>query len=631
MKGSSLGEINGAGDVKKLDAAQLTALCGELREHILSVVSQNGGHLSSNLGVVELSVALEYVFDTETDRLIWDVGHQSYTHKILTGRREAFRTLRQREGLSGFPKRAESISDPYDTGHSSTSIAAALGFAKARDLRGETHKVVAVIGDGSMTGGQAFESLNLAGELDTDVLVILNDNSMSIARNVGGLSRYLSKLRSSPAYTGSKQAVRSFLSKVPLVGAGLIRLIETMKDSLRYIMVNGVVFSELGFQYYGPVDGHDLKEVIAMLEQVKELKGPVLLHVVTEKGRGYPPAAEDATAFHSTPPFDLETGKVSTDSAAQAPTYTEAFSQALTGLAAEEPRIVAVTAAMADGTGLEEFRRRYPSRFFDVGIAEQTAVSFAAALALDGYKPVVAVYSSFLQRAYDQLIQDAALQSAPVVFTLDRSGLVGEDGPTHHGAFDLSYLNHIPDMAVLLPRDEYMLSHMLRLACGHEGGPVALRYPKGRGLGADAIEMLLPRLGGAPSWGKGQMLRTGSQVMIIAAGPLVYDALVAAQTLEEEGLEVAVYDPCFLKPLDRDGIWEAARWCNMTLTAEENAGTGGLGMAVTQLLTESGYHGKIRNLHLPDEFIPHGSQKELRKRLGLDAEGMMGAIRDMCR
>jgi 1-deoxy-D-xylulose-5-phosphate synthase len=396
-------------------------------------------------------------------------------------------------------------------------------------------------------------------------------------------------------------------------------------------MVNGVVFSELGFQYYGPVDGHDLKEVIAMLEQVKELKGPVLLHVVTEKGRGYPPAAEDATAFHGTPPFDLETGKVSTDSAAQAPTYTEAFSQALTGLAAEEPRIVAVTAAMADGTGLEEFRRRYPSRFFDVGIAEQTAVSFAAALALDGHKPVVAVYSSFLQRAYDQLIQDAALQSAPVVFALDRSGLVGEDGPTHHGAFDLSYLNHIPDMAVLLPRDEYMLSHMLRLACGHEGGPVALRYPKGRGLGADAIEMLLPRLGGAPSWGKGQMLRTGSQVMIIAAGPLVYDALVAAQTLEEEGLEVAVYDPCFLKPLDRDGIWEAARWCNMTLTAEENAGTGGLGMAVTQLLTESGYHGKIRNLHLPDEFIPHGSQKELRKRLGLDAEGMMGAIRDMCR
>lgn len=628
MSDSFLEQINNPGDMKKLKIPELIVLCREIRDYILSVVSQNGGHLASNLGVVELSVALEYVFDTAADRLIWDVGHQSYTHKILTGRREAFQTLRQPDGLSGFPKRSESLSDPYDTGHSSTSIAAALGFAKARDLRGETGKVIAVIGDGSMTGGQAFESLNLAGELDTDILVILNDNHMSIAPNIGGLSNYLNKLRSSSAYTGSKQAVRSFLDKIPFLGDALIRVIEILKDSLRYIMVNGVVFSELGFQYYGPVDGHDLKKIIGMLEHIRELKGPVMLHVVTEKGHGYQPALENATAFHSTPPFDLETGKVYDCDDSPAPTFTEAFSKALIELADEDPRIIAVTAAMADGTGLDDFRLRFPTRFFDVGIAEQTAVSFGTAMALAGYRPVIAVYSSFLQRAYDQLILDTALQNAPVVFSLDRSGLVGEDGPTHHGVFDLSYLNQIPGMTVLLPRDEFMLSHMLRLAFTREEGPVALRYPKGSGFGDNAVEKLLPRLGGPPAWGKGQMLRAGSRVLIVAAGPLVYDALIAAQILEEENHDVAVFDPCFMKPLDTEGIWEAARWCNLTLIAEENVAPGGLGWAVTHLLSEAGYHGKIRCLSIPDEFIPHGSQKAQRKQLGLDVEGIIRAIRE---
>ena len=620
-----LDRINDIDDLKKLPLRALDGLAQELRDDILSVVSRNGGHLSSNLGVVELSVALEYVFDTRRDRLVWDVGHQTYTHKILTGRKQAFQTLRQAGGLAGFPKRDESVCDPYDTGHSSTSIAAALGFAEARDIRGEKHKVIAVIGDGSMTGGQAFEALNLAGELETDILVILNDNHMSIAPNIGGLSRYLSRLRSSSAYTGSKQAVRRFLSRIPLIGPGLIRMIETIKSSLRYMLVNGIVFSELGFQYYGPVDGHDIQSLVEMLRRVSELKGPVFLHVVTQKGKGYRPAMDDATAYHGIAPFDLETGQATGETPdAAALSFTDTFGETLLALAEEDPRIVAVTAAMADGTGLERFRLQYPDRFFDTGIAEQTAVSFSTALALAGFRPVVAIYSSFLQRAFDQLIQDTALQNAPVVFALDRSGLVGEDGPTHHGVFDLSYLNQIPGMAVLLPRDVPTMRWMLRLAFTRDSGPTALRYPRGKARGGLAAES-----GGAANrWGKGQLLRNGSNALIIAAGPLVYEALEAAAILEQEGLSVAVFDPCFLKPIDAEGIGEAAKWCGLTLVAEENVAPGGLGWTVTSILTEAGYHGRIRCLHVPDRFISHGSRDELRRDLGLDAAGMIHAIRE---
>ena len=627
MNGSYLTSLNSVSDLKKLDLHELNILSQELREYILSVVSHNGGHLSSNLGVVELTVALEYVFNPEKDRLIWDVGHQCYAHKILTGRRDAFLTLRQPGGLSGFPKRAESICDAYDTGHSSTSIAAALGFAEARDMRGENHRVVAIIGDGSMTGGQAFEALNLAGELNTDILVVLNDNHMSIAPNVGGLSRYLTRLRASSAYTGSKQAVRRILSKVPFAGNLLIRIIEAVKGSLRYLLVNGVVFSELGFQYYGPVDGHNLKSLVEMLEQVKDLKGPVLLHVVTEKGKGYRPAMENATEYHGIAPFDLETGKTN-GSGNSVPTYTEVFSQALMDLAREDPRIVAVTAAMADGTGLESFHRQYPSRFFDTGIAEQTAVTFSAALALSGFRPVVAVYSSFMQRAFDQLIMDAALQEAPVIFALDRSGIVGEDGPTHHGVYNLSYLNQIPNMAILLPRDEYMLSSMLRLAYNYEKGPAALCYPKGRGKGGAAAFYIEPETDGAPRWGEGQLLHPGSQALILAAGPLVYEGLAAASALEKEGYSVAVFDPCFLKPLDEAGIKHAAMRCVLTVTVEENVAPGGLGWTVTRLLSEAGYLGRIRTLCVPDGFVPHGDMRELRGGLGLDAQGIARAVKE---
>ena len=624
-----LDKVKGIKDLKKLSIPELTELSQDVRNYILSVVSQNGGHLASNLGVVELSVALEYVFDTRKDRLVWDVGHQSYTHKILTGRKESFATLRQRNGLSGFPKRSESICDPYDTGHSSTSIAAALGFAKARDLQGEQHKVIAVIGDGSMTGGQAFEALNLTAELDTDILVILNDNQLSISANVGGLSHYLNRIRASSAYTGSKQAVRRFLSRIPFLGKAMIRIIEAIKDSLRYILVNGVVFTELGFQYFGPVDGHDIKNLIEILRQVKERKGPVILHVLTQKGKGYKPAVDNATAFHGIAAFDRETGRTA-DPDQEAPSYTDVFSSTLLELAREDERILAVTAAMADGTGLERFRQAYPHRFFDIGIAEQTAVSYSTALALSGFRPVVAIYSSFLQRAFDQMIQDTALQNAPLLFAIDRNGLVGEDGPTHHGVFALSYLNQMPNMRILLPRDEHMLRHMMRLAFRHDEGPVALLYPKGKGKGKAAFGINASGAYKLPQWGKGQLLRKGFHVLIIAAGPLIYEGLQAAYQLQEEGVSVAVFDPCFLKPIDAKGIWDAAENCGLTLIAEENVAAGGLGWTVTQQLQQAGYRGRIDCLSVPDRFIPQGSQGELRKELGLDAQGMIRVIRSYC-
>ncbi len=672
MSGSLLDKVNNLDDLKNLKQSDLNDLCDDIRAYILSVVSKNGGHLASNLGVVELTVALEYVFDARNDVIVWDVGHQTYTHKILTGRKDSFRSLREWGGLSGFPKRSESACDRFDSGHSSNSIAAALGFAQARDLKGDKHKVVALIGDGSMTGGQAFEALNLAGELELDMLVILNDNHMSIAPNIGGISRYLTRLRASAAYTSSKQVVRRFLRKIPLMGNALIRIIEIIKDSLRYLMVNGVVFSELGFKYYGPVDGHNIKSLIESLNQVKDIKGPVLLHVVTQKGRGYDPAMKNATEYHGIAPFDLRTGKTSATAAdtpvsvadtsaavvntpaiatassvsaadisvsvadiaraadqvngqgdAVSVTFTRAFSEALTQLARENPRIVAVTAAMADGTGLEIFRRSFPDRFFDTGIAEQTAVTFATALALSGLKPVVAIYSSFLQRAFDQLMMDTALQNAPVVFAVDRGGLVGEDGPTHHGAFDLSYLNQIPNMSVMMPRDEVTLTRMLSLALARADGPVAIRYPKGTVISKGIIKSENEDL----SWGKGQLIRAGDRALVIAAGPLVYEAIKAAESFENEGVSIAVYDPCFLKPIDAQGILSLAREYDLIITIEENVGNGGLGQVIAALLASNNYRGRLRIMSIPDSFVPHGSQKELRKVLSLDAEGLIRVMK----
>ncbi len=624
MTTNYLDRVAGHEDLRKLNSGELRLLAEEIREYVLDVVSKNGGHLASNLGVVELSIALEYVFDTEKDRLVWDVGHQSYIHKLLTGRREAFQSLRQYQGLSGFPKRQESPCDPYDTGHSSTSIAAAIGFAKARDLKGESRKVIAVIGDGSMTGGEAYEALNLGGGSASDILVILNDNRMSIAENIGGMSNYLNRIRTSRAYQLSKFNVRSFLNKIPLVGQPLINSIESLKDSLKDFMVNGLVFRELGFNYYGPVDGHDLENLIGILGQIKDIKGPVLLHVLTEKGRGYRPAVDDSAMFHGIAPFDLTTGKTN-PSATRIPTYTQAFSRKLVELAEENEKIVAITAAMPDGTGLEEFRQAYPDRFIDVGIAEQTAVTVGTALALEGLRPVVAVYSSFMQRAFDQLIQDAAIQRAPVVFALDRGGLVGEDGPTHHGAFDLSYLSQIPNMAVMVPRDERMLKEMLEAAVAYTEGPVALRYPRGRGVGRQNY-LVKDEL----TWGRGQLLRPGRDAMILAAGPLAYQALMAASRLEAEGRSVGVWDPCFIKPLDREGILALCQDCRAIVTIEENVASGGFGSQVASLLAGQETGGpRLRCLSLPDAFVEQGTQQRLLQELGLDAQGIYEALRDM--
>jgi len=622
-----LEKINTPEDIKKMDEKALAELAAELRTYVLEVVSQNGGHLASNLGVVELTLALHKVFDTSKDRVVWDVGHQTYIHKILTGRRDAFKTLRQSQGLSGFPKREESIHDAYDTGHSSTSISAALGFAKARDLKGEDHRVVAVIGDGSMTGGEAFEALNLAASLNTDLLVILNDNHMSIAQNIGGMAEYLNRIRTSAIYNRSKLGVRRTLKKIPFFGESLVKGIERLKEGIKLIMIPGVVFSELGFSYYGPVDGHDLKALTETLQKIKDMEGPVLLHVLTRKGKGYLPAQKDACTYHGIAPFDLETGKVST-TAVKLPTYTKVFSETMIRLAEADPRILAITAAMSDGTGLGEFSKRFPDRFFDVGIAEQTAVTLGTALALSGFRPVVSVYSTFLQRAYDQMIQDTAIQNAPVVFALDRAGLVGEDGPTHHGAFDLSYLRSIPGMAVMVPRDEQTLQSMLAAAIQHESGPSAIRYPRGktRGLGLNAA--ILPL-----EWGKGEILRHGQEALVLAVGPLIDEALEASDRLSEEGIRLGVADAMFVKPLDEAMILALCQQYPLIVTLEENAIAGGFGAAVLELMAAHPeiQGGRIYNIGLPDRFVSQGTQKKLLEDLGLDGQGIARTISDLLR
>lgn len=622
-----LEKINTPEDIKKMDEKALAELAAELRTYVLEVVSQNGGHLASNLGVVELTLALHKVFDTAKDRVVWDVGHQTYIHKILTGRRDAFKTLRQSQGLSGFPKREESIHDAYDTGHSSTSISAALGFAKARDLKGEGHRVVAVIGDGSMTGGEAFEALNLAASLNTDLLVILNDNHMSIAQNIGGMAEYLNRIRTSAIYNRSKLGVRRTLKKIPFFGEPLVKGIERLKEGIKLIMIPGVVFSELGFSYYGPVDGHDLKALTETLQKIKDMEGPVLLHVLTRKGKGYLPAQKDACTYHGIAPFDLETGKVST-TAVNPPTYTKVFSETMIRLAEADPRILAITAAMSDGTGLGEFSKRFPDRFFDVGIAEQTAVTLGTALALSGFRPVVSVYSTFLQRAYDQMIQDTAIQNAPVVFALDRAGLVGEDGPTHHGAFDLCYLRSIPGMAVMVPRDEQTLQSMLAAAIQHESGPSAIRYPRGkaRGLGLNAA--ILPL-----EWGKGEILRHGQEALVLAVGPLIDEALEASDRLSEEGIRLGVADAMFVKPLDEAMILALCQQYPLIVTLEENAIAGGFGAAVLELLAAHPeiQGGRIYNIGLPDRFVSQGTQKKLLEDLGLDGQGIARTISDLLR
>jgi 1-deoxy-D-xylulose-5-phosphate synthase len=619
-----LDQIKSTRDVKKLDLEELETLCQEIREEILLTVSKTGGHLASSLGVVELTAVLHYVFDFPRDKVVWDVGHQSYAHKLLTGRRDRFHTLRQYEGISGFPKRDESPYDAFDSGHSGTSISSALGMAEARRLKGEEGRIIAVIGDGSMTAGLAFEGLNQAGHIDQDLIVILNDNEMSISRNVGALSSYLNRLMTGELVNRFRNDMKDFLETLPGIGKSVLRFAKQAEESVKGFLMPGLLFEELGMKYIGPIDGHRLDYLIETFQNIKKLKGPILVHVVTKKGKGYPPAERNPDLFHGVPPFIIETGELRNDSKKKPPTYTEVFGETLCQLAKENKRLVAITAAMQSGTGLEEFSRRFPERFYDIGIAEQHAVTFAAGLALEGMKPVVAIYSTFLQRAYDQVLQDVCLQNLPVTFALDRGGIVGEDGPTHHGLFDFSYLRHIPNMIVMVPKDENEFQHMIKTATEWPM-PVAFRYPRGRGEGARR-EMPLRSI----DMGKGEVLRTGEDIVIIAIGSTVYPSLRAAERLAEVGIQAAVINSRFLKPLDGDLLCDWAKRTGKVLTVEENVIQGGFGSAVLELFQEKGLFSiPVKRLGIPDTFVEHGPQALLREKYGIDEKGIFKGVESM--
>lgn len=618
-----LDQIQTSHDIKELDQEELGKLCHELREEIISTVSKTGGHLASNLGVVELTAALHYVFDFPRDKIVWDVGHQSYVHKLLTGRRDRFQTLRQYQGISGFPKRDESPYDAFDSGHSGNSISSALGMAEARRLKGEEGKVIAVIGDGSMTAGLAFEGLNQTGHIDQDLIVILNDNEMSISPNVGALSSYLNRLMTGEFVSRFRRDMVGFLETLPRIGKSVVRFAKQAEESLKGLIMPGLLFEELGLKYIGPIDGHRLDYMIETFQNIKKLGGPILIHVITKKGKGYPPAEMNPSRFHGVPPFVIETGEFK-NSQKNPPTYTEVFGETLCQLAKENKRLIAITAAMQSGTGLEEFAIQFPHRFYDIGIAEQHAVTFAAGLALEGMRPVVAIYSTFLQRAYDQILQDVCLQKLPVVFALDRGGIVGEDGPTHHGVFDFSYLRHIPNLIVMVPKDENEFQHMIKTAMECPG-PVAFRYPRGKGVGGGRDVSLQ-----SIDIGKGEVLREGRDILIIAIGTTVYPSLRAAQRLAEVGIQAAVINSRFLKPLDANLLCDWAKKTGKVLTVEENVLQGGFGSAVLELFQERGLLStQVKRLGIPDIFIEHGPQALLREKYGIDENGIFKEAREM--
>ena len=615
--------ITGPADLKKLTIKELTALAAEIRSFLLEHVSQTGGHLAPNLGVVELTLAIHTVFNSPTDEIVWDVGHQSYVHKILTGRAERFSTLRQYGGLSGFPKYKESEHDIFETGHSSTSISAALGLAQARDLAGKNYHVLAVIGDGAMGGGMAFEALNHAGDMGTNLIVILNDNEMSISHNVGGLAAYLGRIRTDPKYFRFKEDLQELMLKIPAIGGKMIKSMDRLKDAVKQLIVPGMLFEELGFTYLGPVNGHNLEAMMGVMRGAKKLKGPILIHVLTKKGKGYTFAENNPDFYHGVGPFDPQTPP-QPGVRGSVPTYTDVFGDTMVRLGQEQQNLIAITAAMAAGTGLTAFAQAFPRRFFDVGIAEQHAVTFAAGLARKGFRPVVAVYSTFLQRAYDQVLHDVCMQNLPVLFALDRAGLVGEDGETHHGVFDISYLRHMPNLSILCPRDENYLQHALVTGLQHDG-PVAIRYPRGKGLGA---AMEAPR---TLPWGRGELLRQGRDLTILAVGTMVAPALAAAVRLEKKGLSTAVIDLIFIKPLDTELLLQAALNSRYGLvTVEENVLAGGMGSAVLEFLEEHGL-GKVpvQRLGVPDQFVSHGARSILLQDVGLTEENITAACLDL--
>lgn len=607
-----LDKINSPADVKKLSVPQLEQLAKEIRQLLISVISHTGGHLAPNLGVVELTLALHKVFNTPEDKIIFDVGHQAYIHKIITGRREQFPTLRQYGGLSGFPKRSESEHDAFGTGHSSTSISAALGMACARDLQGEDYNVVAVIGDGSMTGGMAFEALNNAGMLHKNMIVVLNDNEMSISKNVGAMSEYLYQLRTGETYNKIKNDIEGWLKNMEF-GSDVLKAIRRLKGSVKYLMVPTSIFEELGFTYLGPVDGHDLDSLLDVLQAAKKIDGPVMVHVLTKKGKGYKPAEESPNKFHGTGPFDIATGKKITNPNAPV-SYTEVFGKTLTKLADIDDKIVGITAAMPDGTGLNIFAEAHKDHFFDVGIAEQHAVTAAAGMAAAGMKPVAAIYSTFMQRAYDSIMHDICMQKLHVTLCLDRAGLVGDDGYTHHGVFDYAYLRSIPNMTIMAPKDENELQHMLKTALDFDG-PVSVRYPRGSGVGValDTQWQDLPI-------GKAEVLRTGKDVCFWAIGSMVQTALDAAELLEAQRISAGVVNMRFAKPLDVELLREHAQSYGKIITLEEGVLAGGVGSAILEELNENKLleQCEVRSFGIPDEFVMHGDKKLLFRDLGLD-------------
>ena len=606
-------------DIKKIPLEQMPVLAQEIRDFLLESLSKTGGHLASNLGAVELTMALHYVFSLPKDKIIWDVGHQSYTHKILTGRKDGFKNLRQYGGLSGFPKREESPCDAYDTGHSSTSISAGVGYVCASKVSGEEYHVVSVIGDGALTGGMAYEALNNAASLNKNFVIVLNDNKMSISENVGGISSYLSNLRTAESYTDLKSEVKKTLNKVPGIGPVMVQRIHKTKDSIKQLMIPGMFFEDMGIKYLGPVNGHDCGRMIQIFQEAKKVNGPVLVHVQTEKGRGYEPARKHPARFHGTSAFNLEHGiPLKTGGKAN---YTDIFSTVMLKLADRVPNLVALTAAMPDGTGLKRFRNRFPPRFFDVGIAEEHAVTCAAGMALGGMIPVVAIYSSFLQRAVDQIIEDVCLQNLHVIFAIDRAGLVGSDGETHQGCFDLSYLSMIPNMTVLAPKNKWELSDMLKFAVRYQG-PIAIRYPRGEAY--DGLEEYREPM----VYGKSELIFEGEETALLSVGSMVETAVEVREKLKADKINATLVNARFIKPLDTKILDRLALKHKKIVTMEENVKNGGFGMVVSEYMQEYHPEVKVQIIALPDAFITHGNPKLLKAKAGIDADSIYRAIKE---
>ena len=613
-----LDSIQKANDIKKIKEKDLDSLAAEIRQFLIEKISVSGGHLGSNLGAVELTMALHLSLDLPTDKIVWDVGHQSYTHKILTGRREGFETLRKFGGMSGFPKRKESDCDSFDTGHSSTSISAGLGLAQARDLLGERHTVVSVIGDGSLTGGMAYEALNNAAHLDTNFIVILNDNNMSISENVGGVSTYLNSIRTDAKYLDLKDSIYYRLLEMPKYGQAIVKKIQNAKNGIKQLMIPGMFFEDMGIKYLGPVDGHDIKALRRVITEAKRVKGAVIIHVITQKGRGYTPAERHPARFHGAEPFDIETG-IPKNPHTKA-NYTDVFATVMNKMAEKNDKLVAITAAMPDGTGLKRFRNRYPERFFDVGIAEEHAVTFAAGLAAGGLRPVVAIYSSFLQRAYDQILHDVCIQNLPVTFAIDRAGLVGSDGETHQGIFDFSFLSSIPNMHIMAPKNKWELADMMKYAVSFEG-PIAIRYPRGEAY--DGLEEYRQPI----AYGKAEWIYQEKEIALVAVGSMVKTAEQVRLRLKEEGYaDSSLLNARFVKPIDEETILDAAGTHSLLVTMEENVLSGGFSEKVIDLMEANGNPAEVLPITLPDEYVEHGNVELLKKEVGIDTESIVRKI-----